>query len=269
MVLSDQPRVAGIGRVAGQASGGSCPAARVSRRATTCRAARASALPSRRQRPCTDSSVSPGDARRSAPPSCSVFHGVPRPASHAAGHWPSQPRRGRQRDADSGRSRAQAQQRALPFRQHGLRAAAARAAPARRPQLPFEPAGQRARVAAAGAAGQHRHGAAVPDRAARVGQQQRPPVAAATAPASQAAGANAISAGSAPSSAPAIAQRTRRARATLPGQLGIASIRPSAAAADRRCGRDRAARRGACSQARRSWRCRSCARPEVSTTVPV
>jgi len=30
----------------------------------------------------------PGEVRRSVPPICIVFHGVPRPVSSAAGHWP-------------------------------------------------------------------------------------------------------------------------------------------------------------------------------------
>ena len=115
--------------------------------------------------------ASPGDSRRSVPPSCSVFHGVPRPPSQALGHWPTQP------GARHAAWRAMRPRPGricsvvVPFRQQSWRARQVDAVPARRRA---STRGGRAggRVAAVGAAGEHGDGAARPDRAARVGQQQ-------------------------------------------------------------------------------------------------
>ena len=82
-------RGVGAAGVAAQRAGGSCPALSSVARRERGLASSSSAWPVTRQRPWPPLRRSgPAQVRRSVPPSCSVFHGVPRPASQAAGHWP-------------------------------------------------------------------------------------------------------------------------------------------------------------------------------------
>ncbi len=148
------------------APAGSCPWGAAWSGAKPCARPSARAWPATDSRPSAQSSSSDSVRSASSPSSCSVFQGVPSPASSEAGHWewPSaDPQRaGVPADAPVQRQRLG---RAAFGRQHDVHAAG------RGPQPPLQARGQGGRVAAAGAAGQHHPRRAVPDRAAGVLQQ--------------------------------------------------------------------------------------------------
>ena len=169
------------------------------------------ASPEKRMRPCTDSTVRPGEVRRIVPPICIVFHGVPRPASRPAGHWPmvvlscgstftaTRPQPGVMRARTSPR-----RQQAWRSRSSGVRPAkpsrqCRRSGSAAASRLPAPPVST---------------GSALPLQTVPRASvsSSRPPVAASTREASQPAGTKATSPASAPITAPMPAQRCAEVR---------------------------------------------------------